>query len=87
MLNAEIHLEAKGLRDTIKKEKQASSQAKAKAMTFVCHHLHKWLKSEYLTVKDPLELWTNLKERYDCQSTGLELAASGCTWDYKITRF
>ncbi|XP_049348516.1 uncharacterized protein LOC125813071 [Solanum verrucosum] len=43
VLDAEIHLDAKGLGATITNG----------------------LKVEYLTVKDPLELWTGLKERYD----------------------
>lgn len=36
-------------------------------MIFLRHHLHESLKIEYLTVKDPLVLWNNLKERYDHQ--------------------
>ena len=36
-------------------------------MIFLRHHLHEDLKTEYLTVKDPLELWKSLKERYDHQ--------------------
>ena len=34
-------------------------------MIFICHHLHEELKSEYLTMKDPLVLWNDLKERYE----------------------
>ncbi|XP_049363538.1 uncharacterized protein LOC125828266 [Solanum verrucosum] len=34
-------------------------------MIFLRHHLDEGLKVEYLTVKDPLESWTGLKERYD----------------------
>ncbi|XP_060216729.1 uncharacterized protein LOC132644167 [Lycium barbarum] len=65
VLDAEIHLEDKGLEDTIKQENKSSSQDKAKAMIFLGHHLHELLKTEYLTVKDPLELWNNLKDRYE----------------------
>ena len=65
VLDAEIHLNAHGLEDTIVEGNQASNQQKAKAMIFLRHHLHADLKSEYLTVKDPLVLWNNLKERYD----------------------
>ncbi|XP_056695106.1 uncharacterized protein [Spinacia oleracea] len=36
-------------------------------MIFVRHHLHEGLKTEYLTVKDPQILWSNIKERYDHQ--------------------
>ncbi|KAK4729523.1 hypothetical protein R3W88_022511 [Solanum pinnatisectum] len=50
VLDAEIHLDAMDC---------------AKAMIFLCHHIDEILKIEYLTVKDPLILWNNLKERYD----------------------
>ncbi|XP_021741128.1 uncharacterized protein LOC110707404 [Chenopodium quinoa] len=69
VLDAEIHLDAKGLGDTIKENNTATSQDKAKAMIFLRHHLHEDLKTEYLTVKDPQVLWSNLKERYDHQKT------------------
>ncbi|KAK6162201.1 hypothetical protein DH2020_002042 [Rehmannia glutinosa] len=64
-LDAEIHLDAKGLGDTIKEGNSASVQDKAMAMIFLRHHLDENLKIEYLTVKDPSILWKNLKERYD----------------------
>jgi len=69
VLDAEIHLSAMNLGDTIKEENQASPQDLAKAMIFLRHHLHEELKTEYLTVKDPLILWNNLKERYEHQRT------------------
>ncbi|XP_021767035.1 uncharacterized protein LOC110731492 [Chenopodium quinoa] len=56
VLDAEIHLDSKGLGETI-------------AMIFLRHHLHKGLKNEYLTVKDLETLWNSLKERYDHQKT------------------
>nr|XP_023919902.1 uncharacterized protein LOC112031443 [Quercus suber] len=68
-LDAEIHLEAKNLGDTIKVGNQASLQDRAKSMIFIRHHLHEELKSEYLTVKDPLVLWNDLKERYENQKS------------------
>ncbi|KAM3379318.1 hypothetical protein P3S68_011732 [Capsicum galapagoense] len=64
-LDVEIHLDATGLTDTIKNENQASNQERAKAMIFLRHHLDEGLKMEYLTIKDPLILCNNLKERYD----------------------
>ncbi|XP_016676253.1 uncharacterized protein [Gossypium hirsutum] len=69
VLDTEIHLDAKGLGETIKEGNEESTQDKAKAMIFLRHHLHKGLKTEYLTVKDPQILWANLKERYDHQKT------------------
>ncbi|XP_049399981.1 uncharacterized protein LOC125864087 [Solanum stenotomum] len=65
VLDTEIHLDAMGLGDTIKIENKASKQDCAKAMIFLRHHIDEILKIEYLTVKDPLVLWNNLKERYD----------------------
>nr|KYP32612.1 hypothetical protein KK1_046659 [Cajanus cajan] len=40
ILDAEIHLDAMGLGDSIKEENKASNQDKAKAMIFLRHHLH-----------------------------------------------
>ena len=69
LLDAKIHLDANNLGDTIKEGNKSTNQDKAKAMIFLCHHIHEALKTEYLTVKDPLVLWTKLKERYDHQKT------------------
>nr|XP_016463245.1 PREDICTED: uncharacterized protein LOC107786301 [Nicotiana tabacum] len=74
VLDVEIHLAAKGLGDTITQGNEASSQDKAKTMIFLRHHLDEGLKVEYLTVKDPLELWTGMKERYDLKATVLPRA-------------
>ncbi|XP_049391500.1 uncharacterized protein LOC125855889 [Solanum stenotomum] len=65
VFDVEIHLTAKGLGDSIIKGNKASNQDKAKAMIFLHHHLDESLKAEYLTVKDPLELWIGLKGRYE----------------------
>ncbi|XP_009630763.1 uncharacterized protein [Nicotiana tomentosiformis] len=65
VLDAEIHLVAKALGNTIIQENETSGQDKAKAMIFLRHHLDEGLKTEYLTLKDPFELWSSLKERYD----------------------
>ena len=75
ILDAEIHLEANALGETIKDGNNASNQNKTKAMIFLRHHLHERLKAEYLTIKDPLVLWNNLKERYDHQKTVILLKA------------
>jgi hypothetical protein len=69
ILDAKIHLEAMNLGNTIKEDNQASQQDRAKAMIFLRHHLHEELKTKYLTVKDPLTLWNNLRERYEHQKT------------------
>ena len=69
ILNAEINLEAVNFGETIKKGNQSSLQDRAKALIFLRHHLHEDLKIEYLNVKDPLILWTELKKRFDHQKT------------------
>ncbi|PIN11024.1 hypothetical protein CDL12_16378 [Handroanthus impetiginosus] len=69
VLDVEIYLDAKGRGAAIIAENEISSQDKTKAMIFLRHHLHEGLKAEYLKVKDPLELWNNLKECYDHQKT------------------
>ncbi|XP_017624994.1 uncharacterized protein LOC108468626 [Gossypium arboreum] len=75
VIDAEIYLDAKCLGNTILADKEASNQDNAKAMIFIRHHLHEGLKVEYLTVKDPLELWKNLKERFDYQKIVILLKA------------
>ncbi|KAK8357435.1 hypothetical protein V6Z12_A05G418700 [Gossypium hirsutum] len=69
VLVAEIHLDAKGLGNSILADKEASNQGKEKAMIFIRHHLHEGLKVEYLIVNDLLELWKNLKARFNHQKT------------------
>ncbi|XP_071909771.1 uncharacterized protein [Coffea arabica] len=65
VLDVEIHLEAMGLGNTIVNENDVSNQDRAKAMIFLRRHLDEALKIEYLTVKDPLVLWQDLKERFN----------------------
>ncbi|XP_021734700.1 uncharacterized protein LOC110701356 [Chenopodium quinoa] len=69
VLDAEIHLDAKGVGEIIEESNEATPHDKAKAMIFPCHQLHEGLKNEYLTVNGPQILWSNLKERYDHQKT------------------
>ncbi|XP_075515359.1 uncharacterized protein LOC142550001 [Primulina tabacum] len=68
ILDAEVHI-SMNLGDTIKEENEMSQQDRAKALIFLRHHLNDGLKVEYLTVKEPRELWKNLKERFDHQQT------------------
>jgi hypothetical protein len=69
ILNAEIHLEAMNLEETIRDDNDEYQQDRVKAMIFIRHHLHEELKTEYLTIKDPLLLWNNLRERYRHQKS------------------
>ncbi|KAK9681728.1 hypothetical protein RND81_10G023600 [Saponaria officinalis] len=85
VLDAEIHLDAKGLGETIKEGNKITSQDKAKVMIFLRHHLHDGLKNEYLTVKDPQILWSNLKERYDHQKTDFKSVSEYNSAMFRIT--
>ena len=67
ILDAEINLDAANLGETIKEGNQMSLHDRAKALIFIQHHLHEDLKIEYLTVKYPLILWTEMKKRFDHQ--------------------
>ena len=68
VLDTKIYLEAGNLGDTIREESSSSSQNWAKAMIFIRRHLDEALKSEYLTVEDPLALWEALRSRYNHQT-------------------
>ncbi|XP_012448783.1 uncharacterized protein LOC105771959 [Gossypium raimondii] len=92
MLDFEIHLDAKGLGETINEGNETASQDKAKAMIFLRHHLHEGLKTEYLIVKDPLVIWNSLKEKYDHQKIVI-LPKAHYVWlhlrlqDFKSTQY
>ena len=73
-MNLKKKLKSMGLDETIQEDyKPPLDQAgkakyevdKAKALVMLRHHLDAGLKYEYLTERDPLELWKGLKERYD----------------------
>ncbi|CAM8954801.1 unnamed protein product [Rhodiola kirilowii] len=66
-MDIEIHLQSMSLSETIKEGNEPSEIVMAKSLIFIRRHLHEDLKNEYLTVKNPCELWKNLKERYDHQ--------------------
>ncbi|XP_048631046.1 uncharacterized protein LOC125605082 [Brassica napus] len=53
------------------------------AISIIRHHLTKGLKDQYLTIENPLELWTALQRRYDHQKTVLLPKA---TYDWKHLR-
>ncbi|XP_026459530.1 uncharacterized protein LOC113360207 [Papaver somniferum] len=69
ILDAEAHLSAKTLGNTIVLNNKESPEDHSKALIFLCHHLDEALKSRYLTVKDPYTLWIELKDRFDHQKT------------------
>ncbi|XP_074352351.1 uncharacterized protein LOC141691514 [Apium graveolens] len=79
VLDAELHLSANGLKDTIDPEKISTVEQNAKTIIFLRHHIHEYLTSEYLTIKNPLTLWNNLKDRFDQQKL-VHLPSSRYDW-------
>ena len=69
ILDVEMHLDAMNLGTVIKEGNQAFLKDRAQALIFLQCHLHENLKGEYLTIKDPLTLWNELKGRYDHHKT------------------
>ena len=69
IFDVEKCLDTMNIGATIKEGNQASLQDHAKTLIFLRHHLYSGLKNEYLTIKDPFTLWSNLNERYDHQKT------------------
>ena len=64
-LDVELHLQRKGLVESLKEDENTNDKDKANALIFMRRHLHESLKVQYLMVRDLLELWIKLKERYD----------------------
>lgn len=62
VLHVEIHLDANDLGNVIKEGNTESNQVKFKIMIFLRYPLQEWIKTEYLTIKDQLDLWNNLRE-------------------------
>jgi hypothetical protein len=61
---------------------------KAKSTIFLRRHIHLDLKMEYLEVKDPLVLWTKLKDRFGTQKQVMlpqarNVWANLCLLDFK----
>ncbi|GAV70427.1 hypothetical protein CFOL_v3_13925, partial [Cephalotus follicularis] len=65
VLDVKLHLSAKKLRHTIDEDNAASNEERATALIFLRYHIDDDLKYEYLTVKNPLELWQNLNDRFE----------------------
>ena len=64
-LNIELHLQGEGLVDALVEDSEATAKDKANALIFMCRHLHDSSKVQYIMIRDPLELWTKLKEQYN----------------------
>ncbi|CAM8929947.1 unnamed protein product [Rhodiola kirilowii] len=66
-IDIETHLDSMDLHETIIVGNTSSKLDKAKSLIFLRRQLDENLKNEYLTVKDPSNLWKNLKDRFDHQ--------------------
>ncbi|XP_026428459.1 uncharacterized protein LOC113324357 [Papaver somniferum] len=79
VLDAEVHMGPSSLDKNITKDNKESQEDLFKALIFIRHHLYEALKSQYLTVKDPYTLWTELKDRFNHQKTVI-LPRARCEW-------
>ncbi|XP_048615937.1 uncharacterized protein LOC111215294 [Brassica napus] len=70
-LDTNINLRSKELGDTIIKGNNETDKNRYMAISIIRHHLNESLKDQYLTMENPLELWTALRRRYDHQKTVL----------------
>ncbi|XP_018477347.1 uncharacterized protein LOC108848469 [Raphanus sativus] len=82
-LDTKILLRSKNLGDTITEGTEPSVKNKYEAIVIIRHHFAEGLKDQYLTIEDPLELWTELKTRYDHQKTVILPKA---LYDWRILR-
>ncbi|CAM8895733.1 unnamed protein product [Rhodiola kirilowii] len=64
-IDIETHLDSMDPHETIIVGNTSSKVDKAKSLIFLRRHLDENLKNEYLTVKDPIDLLKNLKDRFD----------------------
>ena len=64
-MDLKFHLLASNLLPMIFIPNEASDTDKVKAIIYIRRHIDKSLKTEYLTVEDPAELWSLLHDRYD----------------------
>lgn len=68
-LDTKILLRSRNLGDTITEGTEPSDKDNYKALVVIRHHLAEGLKDQYLTIENPLELWTELKTRFNHQKT------------------
>ena len=68
-LDAKIILKSKGLGECITENNNANEKDRYRAILIIRHHLAESLKDQYLTIENPLDLWNELKSRYDHQRT------------------
>ena len=83
-LDTKINLRSKGLGDTIIEGNNENDKNRYRAISIIRHHLIEGLKDQYLTMENPLDLWTALQRRYDHQKTVLLPKAK---YEWKNLRF
>ena len=83
-LDAKIMLRSKDLGDTITKDNNSSDKDKYRAIYMIRHHLQENLKTQYMTMENPYDLWIALQRRYDHQKMALLPKAQ---YDWKHIRF
>ncbi|XP_048621822.1 uncharacterized protein LOC125596934 [Brassica napus] len=66
-LDTKINLRSKELVDTIIKGNNETDKNQYMAISIIRHHLIEGLKDQYLTMENPLDIWTALHRRYDHQ--------------------
>ncbi|XP_010693631.2 uncharacterized protein LOC104906559 [Beta vulgaris subsp. vulgaris] len=64
-VDAKAYLKSLSLDHTIVEGGAPTPLEQAKALVYLKHHINEELKSEYILVEDPIELWDNLKERFE----------------------
>ncbi|CAM8892673.1 unnamed protein product [Rhodiola kirilowii] len=64
-IDIETHLDSMDLHETIIMGNTSSKVDKVKSLIFLRRYLDENLKNEYLTVKDPSDLWKNMKDIFD----------------------
>ncbi|XP_048599627.1 uncharacterized protein LOC125579813 [Brassica napus] len=70
-LDTKINLRSKELGDAIIEGNNETDKNRYRAISIIRHHLIEGLKDQYLTIENPLDLWTALQRRYDHQKTVL----------------
>ncbi|XP_013633454.1 PREDICTED: uncharacterized protein LOC106339204 [Brassica oleracea var. oleracea] len=68
-LDTKFLLRSRNLGDTITEGTEPSDKDNYKALVVIRHHLAEGLNDQYLTIENPLELWTELKTRFNHQKT------------------
>ncbi|XP_022567254.1 uncharacterized protein LOC106399040 [Brassica napus] len=70
-LDTKINLRSNELGDAIIEGNNETDKNRYRAISIIRHHLIEGLKDQYLTMENPLDLWTALQRRYDHQKTVL----------------